>query len=527
MSTITTPAAAPQQAGVVASGSPAQTAGATPQTSAAPHPDPTPSKWEGRYKFTRRISLACLIVIGLVVAWSALSLRLWATDTAPDANKQPPPPPPGVTPEQLDQAVAKAVAPLKQEIENRDAQQRAALDRLVTLVGGYSLLIGLTVYFSFKSARDEADKQTKFSSEQLTNQIKFTNEQLGYVQKSAENQLTRNADEWKRFTERVWTDLPDMRAMQEGLRSLLFELEQIIPIEADWNDEESYKALSEDKRQEILISEATIAALPTLVSRDSPGNIASLARLYRALARFYFGRYKAEKLKVDSDRADAYVNRAIRLDTEHAGSYRLRGAIYLAQQRLTQATPLPQGTPMPPESKLLLDKAELDLRRALRKDANDLGAYYNLAIVLARQDHVKDGVDLIREALQPQQLENFPLLQKRKYLGVLMVNQACDLLTLAKAAQDPTEQAKLRDEVLGMLTQGLDLVSQLHSAASMAELKKSIDKEFAPGGDLEDLTQDEKTKVLTHQPASAPPANTQTITAPPATAQAQGPQPTT
>ena len=388
--------------------------------------------------------------------------------------------------------------PLRDEVKSREDQQRAVLDRLVALVGAYSLLVGLTAYFSLKSAREEAQSQIGLSGTQLTNHLVSTSDQLKLLQAAAKEQLEQNRKDWDEFRTRIWAELPDMRAMQEGLRSLLFDLEQIIPAESNWNDERSYDSLTEPQRQEILISELTIAALPTLISRDASGNLQSLSRLYRALARFYFGRYKAEKATQDSGRADAYLTRSLRIDPEHAGSYRLRGAIYLAQQRLIVSP----GSNLSIQSTALLLQAEQNLRMALEKDKNDLGAHYNLALCLARQQRLSDAVALVREALF--RLNQFPIAQQRKYSDSLVINQACDLNSIAKATIDSQQQSQLCDEAERTIVDGLNLLRKDRDTRPIHALELSVERELKIGGDLYDFNDERKQRILaalTPQPA--------------------------
>jgi hypothetical protein len=477
--------------------------------------------WIRARKVSEGAGLICLGLILLLTLWYGAALRpfsvaagtqktpIRSADAAGNAaNNVPPPAPIPSAQAQVEDAVNRATAPLKDEIKAREDQQRAILDRLVTLVGAYSLLVGLTAFFSLKSAREEAQSQTALSrsqladnltltSGQITNHLNSTTDQLKLVQDSAKEQLKQNRDDWAEFKMRIWSELPDMRAMQEGLRALLFDLEHIIPAETNWNDERSYVALSEDQKQEILISESTIAALPTLISRDSTGNMASLARLYRTLARFYFGRYKAEKARTDSGRADAYITRALRIDPAHAGSYRMRGVIYLAEQRLN---PMAAGQP-----DVLLEKAERNLRLAIAKDKNDLGAHYNLALALARAgnpDKTMEGIELTRDVLA--RLNVFPEPQKRKYIDSVVLNQACDLNAVARTAKDE-ESKKLRAEAVKTITDGIDILAWDRNARGSESLRAGIEREIAPGKDLHDLPADQKDLLLQYQaPATQP-----------------------
>lgn len=402
-------------------------------------------------------------------------------DTA--QNPKPSDAPPGQ--KEIDAAVDRSAVPLRDEIKTREDQQRAVLDRLVTLVGGYSLLIGLTAYFSLKGAREEALSQIGLSGTQLSNHLAATTEQLKLVKESAERQLGRNKEDWTEFKTRIWSELPDMRAMQDGLRSLLFDLEHIIPIEENWNDEKSYNALNPQQKQEVLISEATIAALPTLISRDAAGNLQSLARLYRTLARFYVGRYKKEHSEADAGRALAYLSRAQKIEPEHAAVYRMSGVVFLAQQRLN---------PSPTRPDPLLVEAEKTLRRAIAKNPNDLGAHYNLALALTRAGELQQGIDLIRGVLA--RLPDFPEAQKRKYIDSVVLNQACDLNAHARETKDLPAKEALLDEAVATMQQGHTLLCEQRNAAGLASMAEAIDRELAPTGDLADLSDARKDSLL-------------------------------
>jgi hypothetical protein len=415
--------------------------------------------------------------------------------------------------------------PLQDYLKTREDRQRAVLDRLVTLVGGYSLLIGLTAFLSLKLAAEDAEKRLTLLKEQVNQRVQLATEQVQGFLTMAESQMnnavalakdqvastvestgaqlklleTAASGQVEEFKTRIAGDLPDMRAMQAGLRSLLFDLEQLVPSVQDWNDERYYNMLTEAQRQEILISEWTVGALPTLISRDAAGNRKSLAGIYRTMARFYFGRYKVEKAPADSGRADAYLTRALLIEPEHAGSYRLRGAIYLAEQRLN---PAPAGQP-----DALLNEAERNLRLALEKDKNDLGAHYNLALALTRRTGpakaagLDEAIELIRLVLG--RLSDFPEQQKRKYMDSVALNQACDLNAKARATNDPLIKKPFQEEAVRTLTEGLDYLVKNRNARGLASLRASIEREIAPGNDLDDLPADQKDLLLRHQAAGA------------------------
>ena len=446
-------------------------------------PDPGAARWWRAATLMQILCIVCLVALSVItmMAWSSLN-GFAASSGAPKPD--PPVQNSTVSPAtqaQVDAAVAATVAQLRTDFKNTEEQHRALLDRLVGLVGAYSLLISLTAFFSLKAARDEAQSQIALGGSQLAGNLAWAKEQVQLLLEGAALRQEDIHKEWDKFQTVIWTDLPDMRTMQEGLRTLLFYLQSILPKEADWNDRESYTQLTPTEKQEILLAETTIAALPTLISRHSPANNSSLAQLYRALARFYSARYQDLKQVDDASRSNIYLLRAKDLEPKSALTYRLLGTNLLVQHRLQV------------EGATLKD-AMMNLDRALELDPKELGAIYNKSLALERLGSRREGIQLVDKALAD--LEPFPLPLQRKYLPSLALNQACDLDLQAREDKNALETAEawLRGERI--LIDAIERSYKEKNLPGLADLEKRLESEFNGGGDLGDWEPDRKARVL-------------------------------
>ncbi len=391
--------------------------------------------------------------------------------TQTGANAAPPPPLTAEQKAELQQSVAGARTLLLAEIHAADADERAILDRLITLVGVFSAILALCAFATVRLAREDAQAQQ--------NRIKNDLDEFkGGAEKDLDN-----------FRKQIWSELPQMRNLKDSLRDLMLDLERTIPYEADWNDAVSYDRLDTTKRENILIAEGTVNALKIFVSRDSPAIVATQARLYSSLARFYFGRFRAEKGEADGERAHIYTRKAGEMEPNNSAADRLRGAIFLAQYRILKdkvakavearkaANPGvgSQETAQEQESLgALLDSAEDFLKIAIGKDKSDAGAALNLALAARYRGDFDRAIKVSRDAIANRGKMNSQ--QVQKYLPSLYLNLACYLARKADTAST-TEAPKGRTEAVNMLTEGMKFLQKQKNAEGIKALREMILRE--------------------------------------------------
>jgi len=440
-------------------------------------------------------TLILLFIITLGAAWTSFGQTIPSGKSAQPANQDSPAK--AVTSAealssdqrlQIQTEIEKARDSLASEIKAENADQRLLLGSLLTLTGLYSSILGLTAFFTLKLAREDAQAQIARSATDLRTfqdtTTDFTDSKLGDMEKRTKLKLDAFQGQIEEFQKRIWTELPEMRNLKDSLRDLLLDLERFIPAESNWNDEKPYESLTEPQKQQILIAEATVGALQIFISRDSIVNRETMAKLYRALARFYFGRYRLDRLLGDAERADIYVLKSLEMEPEHGGAYGLRGAIYLARYRLGAGGP---------EAALLRDKAESYLGIALSKDDNDLGVYYNLALALCKRNALDEALQRSNEALA--NLDRFPKPQIRKYAPALYGNVASYLAIQADEPKNASKQNSLRKEAVLVLQNGGDFLSTLKFRPGVESYISIVERELGPKGDFRNLDPDSKTQV--------------------------------
>jgi hypothetical protein len=460
------------------------------------------------------LALLCLLLmcaLTLWTAWLSYRTRPWQ-DLSRNVNQQSAPagaesgqstePLTAEQKLQLQNDVAQTQASLINEIRANDTNERAILDRLITLVGVYSAILGLTAFFTLRLAREDALAQIARSAQDLenfettatqgleifknkatldiTNLKTATDGSLQNFQESTKLQLealTKNTGfQIENFQKKIWSELPEMRNLKDSLRNLLLELERTIPAETNWNSEKGYESLNESQKQRILINEATINALQIFVSADSTANKDILARFYRALARFYLGRYRLEKVTAegDAERADIYACKSLELETENGEAYTLRGTLYLARYRILKSV-TPAAEWKSDQLALLLSKAESFLREAHHRDKKDVGASYNLAIALRNRDALDEAIQVSVDAITRRL--DFPSSSSRKYMPDLYVNLAGYYGIKADGTAAADEKKALRGDAIKVLKDGHAFFVEKNMPTSMKKFIDSILRE--------------------------------------------------
>lgn len=349
------------------------------------------------------------------------------------------------------------------EIHAADADERAILDRLVTVVGGYALLIGLASFGAVKLASEQARAQ-----------------------------LATVDAEVKRMRDSMAGEVLELRNLKDGLRELLFDLERTVPEETDWNARESYERFTPSQIQHILISEATIAALPIFLSWQSTENTEVMARLYRALASFYLGRYQKERRPEDAERAHAYARKSLEV-VKSADAYRLLGSIYLAQYWILRNQDNAKADAVTTTNlDHLLSAAESNLRAAEVNKKGDAGAACNLALVALYREQTEEGLKFLQEGIRHR--SKFSDLELRKYLPAMYINLACVKARQGDSAEDSSnlELAETRrSEALTAVEEGLKYLRKRGVFQGAERMWREIDRELRPDrGDFRRMGQE-------------------------------------
>lgn len=372
-------------------------------------------------------------------------------------NKDGNPQPPTASPDEIQKAFAASESCLENNVESSLADQKALMDRLVTLVSIYSVLLGAAALFNLKLARDDADKQVTAIKE-ISEKAKFD-------------------------FDRALADLPGIRRMSDAVQELMASLIGVLGPELNWNDDQAYKALGERERQKVILGEVAVGALRIFAQAGSTNNVADLARIYRSFARFYYGKYTTNNLdEAAFSRATLYLDDSKRLQPDDAGTYRLLGAIYVGRSNRLRAEDWE-------EKKACLDKADAYCRKAVRLDERDLGAYYNLALALYLSGQRDDAVNCSESALKNTTI--FDDQHTRKYLASAITNLACFHAKADGQSSSPQNVQK----VLETLVRGKQILADTKLSNVMDQFKSQLLRELAAGGDFNLLPDDARAAI--------------------------------
>jgi tetratricopeptide (TPR) repeat protein len=369
------------------------------------------------------------------------------------------------------------IAARQKQTDDRLAEQmqqsKELLDALVVLTGLGSLLIGFLTYMNVKYAREEAKDQVEI---------------------------------FRKKIEEIEQKFPEFGGLDERVQRLVREVELRMPAESDWNDEKSYGALTESEREAILDNEVTLAASSSVFALERSVRLRiSLVSIHCAFARFYLARWKASADPEERDyvRALSHASRAVAINPEGSAAYRIRGVIHLARyERDSNANPPPNAEKL----KQMLDDAELDLKTAAsRDDLVDAGAYFNLALLEHYRGKTEDAANTCRRLLRLR--KKISPMHREKYLPDTYRNLACFLAILAHAAAtagDPRSAERLSKEAVAVLKDGVeDFQKTARLDRGLDALRKGVEKELSPGGDLnslQDLCQQQITALFLPPP---------------------------
>ena len=149
----------------------------------------------------------------------------------------------------------------------------------------------------------------------------------------------------------------------------------------------------------------------------------------------------------------------------------------------------------------LLELAQADLAAALRQNPSEIGASYNLAIADYELGRLDDAIRVSVDGIQTMTTasrDNVSNQTIRKYGGAIYSNIACYLAK--KAAQsDPVDADRLRRRCVDQIRAGAAFLNKADFSPAFGDLKKFLQKELSPTGDLDSLdsgTKDEIQKIL-------------------------------
>jgi hypothetical protein len=417
---------------------------------------------EGRLS---QASLICLILFtGLVLCmfalWARSTLHIYqpgvlqpATPTTPSAIA-----PPSAADYQ------KILDSFKKQIDSTFEEEKKLFDGVQLLVSIYAIIASLLAFASIKFARDEA------------------REQLDLVRVRLEK-VTLEADKkLKEIDERVKSHFPEFRYLHERLRAITLRLLGALPDENDWQAS-AYERLTETQRQDILVSEYTLAVIAVLGLSSSDEDTRTLTDLYLAFARFYTGRASAAKApksepeaaseirspKADWERAFAYSNRAVQVRGDRADAYRVRGSCLLGRW---WHAPDDNSVVM---SRLLVE-AESDYRISQRLNQYEAGSYFNLAICLFLRDDYEGAIAQLERLIGMR--VDISSGEREKYMLDSYVNLACCYARRADTLLDADAAHIDREQAVKILKEGeFEARAAAYSASARAKTRNQIRKE--------------------------------------------------
>jgi len=408
----------------------------------------------GRYVLQPLAWLSALVVFALVVSagvrWS------W------EARK-----PPTTLPTPSSPAAAELKKQIDDVVDARIKYDQALIDKLVVLVGIYTTILSFLALGTVLLNRQDAKEQLKTGKDSLDKLQEEARARLG------------------EFEQQIRRDVPEIHRLHERILEIMSELQRILPDEADWNDNESFRGLPEATRQEVLLAEYKVASLAVFNLEQSPMQRAALGNIDRALARFYIARHNTapDHSEADYERARFYATQSIRLEPDLARAYRLRGAIAIGRYDGISASATGDA------KRLLLDDAEVDLRLAISfdtPDSADAGAHYNDAIVHFYRGNLDRAAQSSAQAIALK--ARFSSVQRKKYLPDIYVNYGCYLARKAAATAAGAEKDRLCQKVIQVFQEGVVEFRQTEPEDGPTTLLKGMVRELtAPSGDLSTL----------------------------------------
>jgi hypothetical protein len=336
-------------------------------------------------------------------------------------------------------------------------RDEALLDKMLLLVGGYSVILGVLALGTVFVSRQEAQAQLKTVKDELAG-----------------------------LSSQVRAEFPIISQLQSHLLELIHKLEAKYPDKMNLNRPRPDTWGTLLQQEDGLIDELQIVAVSVVVLDNN-----SLLKLYLVLAKMYLERYKTGT-QTDSDAARGfhYAGRAVQCSPQSDEAYRMRGLIGLSRYQ-SAADGGRINVANEDEYAEILRKANADFTQCQTLNLHNAGAYYNLAII---RDYEKKRLEAINFAEQIiADRANVTRDEQEKYLPSIYINLVCYLADERGDETDPAKQAALQRRILAHCTDAKQyLRAVLESNSAVAEFTASLEKELRDKGDLGKLPDDVK-----------------------------------
>lgn len=336
-------------------------------------------------------------------------------------------------------------------------RDEALLDKMLLLVGGYSVILGVLALGTVFISRQEAQAQLKIVKDELAG-----------------------------LSSQVRAEFPIISQLQSHLLELIHKLEAKYPDKMNLNRPRPDTWVTELQQEDGLIDELQIVAVSVVVLDNN-----SLLKLYLVLAKMYLERYKTGN-QTDSDAARGfhYAGRAVQCSPQSDEAYRMRGLIGLSRyQSAADAGKINASNQ--DEYSGILSKANADFVQCKTFNPHNAGAYYNLAIIRDYEKKRPEAINIAEQIIADR--ANVTRDEQEKYLPSIYINLACYLADERADATVPVKQAELQRRILTLCTDAKQyLRAELESNSAVAEFTASLEKELRDTGDLGKLPDDVK-----------------------------------
>jgi hypothetical protein len=349
---------------------------------------------------------------------------------------------------------AQDVERLKERLEAYEKRINELKELAAVLLGVstiYGIALGLSSYFGMQQAVEQA----KASAAQIETMRQQAVQQGQHFETKLEELLNKTEDKAAELILRIRSQFPFLGDMELAVDRITDHLINLLP-HIDWSAEEQrYRDLSPEQKQDVLYYEKTVAALEFFDLRFLRRQA---SQIYHGLGNFYGLRYKLEsKASDDRDRAGFYLERAVTENNRDAAALNDCGYFYL-------------------EVSVDLARARQRFELSLKVDPEQQRALYNLSIVEHSEKHYERSERLLTESLDKARWQECPRPDRRYNI---FYNRACARVQLAEDPENRTRTAELHESALKDLQE-----------AFPGGLEKAFHDDVGPGRDLYPLVID-------------------------------------
>jgi hypothetical protein len=357
------------------------------------------------------------------------------------------------------------------------------LDRmrvLVSLLTGLGTIFAVLTVFGAKQVVDTSKRE--FESVLASQRSELANErsnnaaQLGRLVQEFESGQQRLGH----LEQEIRAELPTFGRLERALRDLQTRLLQRLALDEDWRY--FFEALTEEKRQEYLLAELTIAGFELLQLERIEAYRRNLALIHQWLGRFYASKYlTARQARAEADRARAlvYLRRAVDIESGDAAILSDLGVVYAMAA---------YGAP-PAQLISSRGRAAEAFRACLKLEPKSpevrLRALYGLSWFHSEEKEHDQALTLLAQMETELAALTDPSF-KRKYEWPIRFNRACCLARLAAAVADPLRAHRL-DQAAAELELGR---SEAELRGELSRFLDDIRRDLQPGGDLDLLARE-------------------------------------